>query len=124
MGKDVGIGDIINARNSDNPVDFSQFIEHGNIGRRHAYNLFGSGRDDGTVESGRRLLAVACNKIRHCYVVGALPRVGNLYKRTGSVLSTQDFKSRSVFRGIYILVECFQRCLITGDTACQKEQAK
>ena len=93
---DVGVADVVDARNTGDAPHFAQGVEHGHVARRHADDVPHGGFHDLGVEARRGFGPLAQDEQVLLDVAGPLPGVADGDQGRGILVPAADVESRSI----------------------------
>ena len=105
---DIGIRDVVDARDARNTLGLSDGVEHRHVARRHAHHVAHGSFYDLSGEVGGGLGVVAQDQQVLFDVRAALPRIADRDERRGVIPVPADVEARRVGRGVNLGCEIAQ----------------
>ena len=105
---DIGIRDVVDARDARNTLGLSDGVEHRHVARRHAHHVAHGGFYDLSGEVGGGFGVVAQDQQVLFDVRAALPRIADRDERRGVIPVPADVEARRVGRGVNLGCEIAQ----------------
>ena len=105
---DIGIRDVVDARDARNTLGLSDGVEHRHVARRHAHHVAHGSFYDLSGEVGGGFGVVAQDQQVLFDVRAALPRIADRDERRGVIPVPADVEARRVGRGVNLGCEIAQ----------------